>query len=270
MPPKNLVLATALIALVGCGQSGSAQRQSQATAARRTKLPALAIADDSPRTLVDRAIAAYGGQQNIARLQIGRVEMVGRGTFAPGLCGQFTMIDTFDLPRRLRREASFSDGKIVMKSCTVIDGDRAWIKTFGGDVGDHVREMPPPGNNNAFPHSVLGALVEMRDPAVRLTRLAGDQADVTWIAVERDSQPIGINVFENRSQRLVGTIKQLSDPAAAPMEVRTIYSDYRHIAGIDVPMQMATYRQSDLILELKVIKLDILPAVDLRLFARPE
>ena len=262
-----VLLGPWLLLLVGCDQGKSA-----ASNPKRASLPTASIAAGSPRTFLGRSIEAYGGEQNIARLQIGRVEMVGRGTFAPGVSGQFTVVDTFHLPRRLRREASFSDGKITLKMLTVIDGNRGWSKTYGEGQGDGVvRELAPPaGKNNAFPHSVLGSLIEMCDPAVTLKQVACDEPSQTWISVERDGQQFGTNVFENRTGHILGSMKQVADPAVGTIAVRTVYSNYRTVSGIEVPMQMASYRENDLIMELKIIKLDILPAVDEKLFARPD
>jgi hypothetical protein len=261
-----VLLGPWLLLAVGCEQSKSAASNS-----KPASLPTASIAAGSPRAFLARSIEAYGGERNIARLQIGRVEMVGRGAFVPGVSGQFTVVDTFDLPRRLRREADFSDGKIALKILTVIDGDRAWTKTYGeGQTDGVVRELASPaGKNNAFPHSVLGSLIEMCDPAVTLKRVPCDEPSQTWISVGRDNQQFGTNVFENRTGHILGTIKQVADPAVGAIAVRTVYSNYRTVSGIDVPMQMASYRENDLIMELKIVKLDILPAVDERLFARP-
>jgi hypothetical protein len=237
-----------------------------------SRLPTMSIGDDAPRAYVARAIAACGGEQAIARLQIGRVEMVGRGAFAPGINGQFTIVDTFHLPHRLRREASFSDGKIALKMITVIDGDRGWTKAFSDTPGSgEVRELPPSGEKNtAFPYSVLGNLLELRDPAVTLTRVPSDQEGLTWLSVARGGQQFGVDVFEDRTGHLLGTIKQLNDPTGETVTIRTVYADYRNVSGIDVPMQMTGFRGNDPIMELKIVKLDILPVVDEKLFSRPE
>ncbi len=255
-----------LLSATGCDQI-----QSAVDSARGTKPPTASIQADSPREFIGRAIAACGGEQNIARLKKGRVEMVGRGGFAPGVSGQFTIIDTFDLPQRLRREATFSDGKLVLKMLTVIDGHRGWMKSIEGTSGGEVRELAPDADkNNAFPHSVLGGLIEMREPDVELKRLVADRPDQTWIAVRRDGQALGTNVFDNRTGHLLSSHKQLVDATAGPVAIHTVYSDYHNISGVEVPLQMASFRESEMLVELKVVKLDVLPVVDPRLFARPE
>ena len=77
-------------------------------------------------------------------------------------------------------------------------------------------------------------------------------------------------MFDNRSGRLLSCEKELIDASAGAVAIRTIYSDYRRVAGVDVPMQMASFREKAQLVELKIIKLEILPTVEPRLFSKPE
>ncbi len=99
LPRIALLSCCGLLAATGCDQIVSL-----IDGPGGAKPPTASIQVDSPRSVLDRAIAACGGEQNIDRLQRGRVEIVGRGGFAPGVSGQFTIVDTFDLPSRLRRK----------------------------------------------------------------------------------------------------------------------------------------------------------------------
>jgi hypothetical protein len=75
------------------------------------------------RAFIGRVIDAHGGEESIRRLRTGRVEIQGRGAFAPGITGEFALVDTFQFPDKIRREVKGSIEDEEAEVLFVVSGD---------------------------------------------------------------------------------------------------------------------------------------------------
>jgi len=84
-------------------------------------------AQDEAKALLDKAIAAHGGEKNLSAMQAGFIKAKGRLNLRDGL--QFTQQTYYQLPDRLKEIQEFVGQKSVFTS--VVNGDNAWITVNG-------------------------------------------------------------------------------------------------------------------------------------------
>lgn len=218
--------------------------------------------------LIERAIEAHGGEAAIRSLQIGRVVLKGDGRFGPGIEGPFTVVDTFHLPRRLRREATAESNGETVRILTVLDGDKAWMKMSDGPV---TRLQPSGDRLNAFPSTLLSGLLDARDGEYTLTREESDDPGRILIAMEKGELYYGTIELDKDTHYLVATTKLLPDPEKGDWAViDTIYDEHKVVQGVVVPMRMISYKDGDILLNVTVKKLELLESVESSDFAKPD
>ncbi len=218
--------------------------------------------------LIERAIEAHGGETAIRSLQIGRVVLEGDGRFGPGIEGHSTVVDTFHLPRRLRREATAESNDETIRILTVLDGDKAWMKMCDGPV---TRLQPSGDKLNAFPFTLLSGLLDARDGGYTLTREESDDSGRILIAMEKGELYYGTIALDKDTHYLVATTKLLPDPEKGDWAViDTIYDEHKVVQGVVVPMRMVSYKDGDILVDVTVKKLEILESLESSDFAKPD
>jgi hypothetical protein len=203
---------------------------------------------DAARMLLNKAIAAKGGLAKLKGIKTMRVE----GTMTSQSIGQpvvFPVVTSIEYPERFRVDASMPQGKVTQ---VYADG-RYWIESAEG-----VKEL------DAAAAAPIRAAVD-RDMVRVLLRAAAGQLVVREIdsddprtgAIEVSGDGLApVTLFVNRDNGLIERARYQGGPDGRTDE---IYSDYRNVAGIQVPFHTVVRRGTLLPLErdIKTIRYNV-------------
>jgi hypothetical protein len=187
-----------------------------------------------PRALLEKAIEAHGGEENLKKARKGILKGIDKGT------GDGTMAITqeefFDLPKRWKRSTS---GVINDKRRTsfllAVDG-RFWQ----WEEGDAAKETK--NEAEAKPHlALLETLLELRDTKLSAIKGVDVQGRATAaFRAEKDQNP-GEFYFAKDTGLLVQlNFKWQSEPGKQ-FETKLVLSEYREVDGVKLPFRRIYY-----------------------------
>jgi hypothetical protein len=282
-----LLLGTTLPRLMGC-DSGPApppvppRAAEPATAQSPSTRPALT--DPAPRgnaiaprqTVLD-AVAASLGNANRAKFDTGRTTTRVLSDQPVGATVDATIVDTFQLPGRLRRElnavarqANRAPEKVA--AVYIWNGDRGWRTAEDGSLMPVTSTVPA---HNLFPDPYLLVLENAAAPDAVLL----PNGESTWDgrrAVSVRAQNPGSAArelfFDADSKLLIGGRGEMPDPMTGRVtntSVNITFSDFRDIHRARLPMRMVTEMQGRRLFDVSVLDFKPLENVDERLFLGP-
>lgn len=191
------------------------------------------------------------------------------GNLAPGMSGDFEVVDTFDGPHKFRREVTGTIVEEPIHMTFVINGNDTWTKIPGAAA----RRVPSAveGHDNILLGSfkILKSIcdgehvleAEPEDPgstsiSVLVTADEGTQSRIT---------------FHKAKKFVTGALKSGYDPYTnSNFSASTVYSEHKVTDGITIPTRIRGFRGGDLIVDMKIRELDLLDTVDAALFDKPE
>jgi hypothetical protein len=101
--------------------------------------PLTAAEDKDARAIIDRALAARGGEANLAKTAAAASKFKGKFHSAAGDGDMTGSIQTQD-PDRLRLELKLSSGGMEFTILQVVDGDKGWF-SFNGEPQEFTKDM---------------------------------------------------------------------------------------------------------------------------------
>jgi hypothetical protein len=248
---------------------------------KRTTPPAVALlflmsaalpvkaADDSPRTILERAIKAHGGQERLEKLKADRVTLKGI-IILNDKPVDFTTETTVKLPSQLR---SVTQLMIEPKPRTIVNllsGDKVMVTVDG-------QPQPPPAS----------AVQEIRDTmllnrAERLAPLLTDKAielKALGDSTLDDKPVVGVQVrlkkhsdvkmfFDKKSGLLVKT-EHIREESSKKVKQEEFYSEFKDFDGFKRATKTIVLRDGKKFLEMDVADVKYLDKVDETLFTKP-
>jgi zinc protease len=213
---------------------------------------------DTAKALLDKAIAAKGGMAKLQGIRTVRAE----GTMtSQSLKGPipFPVVTSIEYPDRFRIDAEMPGGKVAQ---VYADG-RYWIEDARG-----VSELPPEARGpiqSSVQRDIVRVLLKAGSGKLVVREIDSDQPTLAAIEVSGDGlSPLTLLI--NRDNGLIEKARYLAEPEGRSEEA---YSDYRNVAGIQVPFHTVVRRAglSPIERDLKTIRYNVpLPA---GLFVKP-
>lgn len=227
-------------------------------------------AQEPPRTVIERAIAAHGGHEKLARRRADRVKL--RGTLHVGTAAlPFTNEQTVQLPGQYKSVVVIQEGTRERSVVHLLDGEQATVlidgqpQTLGG-----------------------GRLAQLRqtlqlEQAMRLVPLLADPAFTLQALGEKvynDHTFVGIRVsgkgqrdlllyFDKSSGLLVKSVNHLDGPGGKDVVQEAYYADYRDVDGCRRPGKVIAYRDGKKVMEAELVEARHLEQIDAVEFTRP-
>jgi hypothetical protein len=229
-----------------------------------------AAADDNIKAVIEKAIKAHGGEQNLSKYQALEQKVKGSVSFQ-GMELQVSGSLVAQFPDKVREELNL---EIMGQNITIVhvfDGKLGWESAMGNTRelgGDELNEM----KGNMF-ENYLGNLVPLlKDKNLTVTLIGDDKVD--------DKQVIGLKVsakdqkdiklyFDKDSGMLLKTERKTLDPSKMEVNSETFYSDYKDFNGVKQPMKQVTKHDGTKFLDLNVTDCKVLEKVDDSNFAKP-
>jgi hypothetical protein len=243
---------------------------SPAWAAGLLLVAAPAPAQESPRAVVARAVAAHGGQERLARVRADKVRVRGKVS-VNGRDTDFTAEVTVQLPSQFKNVMQFNlDGK-----------EHTLVQVLNGEEGFASLDGQP----QKVPASALAEMRETMqlDRAVRLMPLLTDRAfELAALGEAKvgDRPAVGVKVtakgrkelrlyFDKETALLVKTEHALDDGQGKEVRQEEFYGDFRDLGGYRRPVRVTAYRDGKKIMEAELTDAKYLDRVDEAEFAKP-
>jgi hypothetical protein len=230
----------------------------------------LAAAQESARAVIERAIAAHGGRERLARARADRVKV--RGTLFAKTDVPFVSEMTVQLPGQFKSVIELTSDGEKHTVVQAINGDKAavWID------GRPQTKIPPP------------ALAEMRgrlhlDRAVRLVPLLTEKTfDLAYLGESKVNErtAVGVKVtskgqrevrlyFDKAAGLLAKTEHVFDDGKGKEVRQEEYYGGYQDVGGIKRPTKVVALRDGKKLMEGEVIDVKYLDKVDEEEFTKP-
>jgi hypothetical protein len=232
-----------------------------------------AAAQEMPRALIERAIAAHGGAERLGRLRAEKVSLQGK-IFVPGKDGliPFTADSMLQLPGRFKHVARLSEGPDKAHTLVqIIDGDKVAVT-----VDDQPQQLPP---------SVLAELRMTLDlqRAARLVPLLADPAyELAALKPEKvnNRMAFGVKVsvkghkdlrlyFDNETGLLVKTEHTRDDGSGKEILQEEFYGDFKDFGGFRRWTRIMVFREGKKLMEAELLDVKYLDKIEESEFAKP-
>lgn len=229
-------------------------------------LAPLARAADDAKAVVEKAIKAAGGAEELAKYPA--VRLVSKGTYyGMGAPVEFTSTSYIQAPDRSRFEVSGDQFKFVQ----VFHGDKGWVK-----VNDDTQEMDKDqldAARDGVHLAVIQHLAGLTGPDYTLSSLGdgkvGDKA-VVGVRVEHKGWRDVNLYFDKVSGLLLKVEARVKDPQAGKeFNQESILSDYKKEGGVQAPHKILINRDGEKYVESEVTEHQRMEKLDPGLFEKP-
>lgn len=225
-------------------------------------------ADDDSRALIERAIQAQGGEEQVAKL-IGPWRAKIKGIKDPLVMTGEMSHQAFGQGRiELRMEI---DGKAI-HVIAVTNGDRAWQSINGQTreiTGDELREMQDGGYRS---RKVRFLLPILKEPGITLSRLP-DQAvagrPAAGVRVQKAGHRDVDIFFDKESALLVKIESRVRNPEGKELVLEQVFSNYRDFDGLKFATTFTKYENGKLLSVEEITELTFVERIDPAEFAKP-
>jgi hypothetical protein len=220
------------------------------------------------RHIVQRAIEAQGGAEQIARLfRPWRAKV--KGTTSRSLVITGELLHQSDSQGRI--STTIGLGPAAIEVVAVTSGDKAWQSIAGITrevTGRDLEEM----QDGQYSHRVQNLTPLLREPGFELSVLP----EITVLS----RSAVGIRVkssghrdidlyFDKETGLLVKTESRILSPGKPPIVLEKILSDYRDFDGLKLPMKFTKYENRQLTSTEEFVELTFVDHIDDREFQKP-
>jgi hypothetical protein len=228
------------------------------------------VADEAPRRLIERAIAAHGGYERLASARAERLRL--KGTLHAGAgSAPFTSDQAVELPGRYRSVVRVTQGANTHTVVHAIDGDKAAVWIDG-------RSMPVAATHRAQLlqalqlHQAMKLVTLLSDPSFTLRPLGQSTVNgraAVGLRVSGKLQRDLAVYFDRETALLVKTDLLVDGPGGKDVRQETYYSDHREMGGHRRPAKVVVYRDGKKVMEAEVVEARPVEGIDPEELARP-
>lgn len=227
-------------------------------------------ADEEARAIVERAIKAAGGADQLSRLRQVRARVKGSSELH-GRSVTFTATIVLHLPGRYKNDARIVDAGRTLTLITVVNGDRAWTALDG---------TTQPLDGTALEErkeEAYASEIELLTPL-----LDGKRFTLTALGEGRrdDRRLLGIRVaarghkdlelyVDQSSHLLVRVARAVRGPDGKEVRQESVYNDFRDVGGLQHPHKMRIDHDGKKHAEMEIVELRLLERIDAGEFAKP-
>jgi len=228
-------------------------------------------ADDTPNATLQAAIKAHGGEKNLAKTLIGTLVANAKLTLGPNGEASVSWEETFELPRRYRRniKGKFA-GQAFSMEYAITDGS-GWIRENGGKPKEYKgKKLPLSASWNA----VLALLPICLEAGVKLgpggkEMVEGREAvgiTVSGAAFGGDA----VLFFDSKSALMVKSKRRMPHLLSGQeVNGEVILGDYKEVSGVQYPHRITSYGEGKKLIEMEIRRIELLQKLDDRLFDKP-
>lgn len=233
-------------------------------------LPAVAAARETPRAILERAIAAHGGQEKLSAARSERLKL--KGTIQVGSSAvPFTNEMALQLPGQYRSVVTVTENGRPQTVVHLLDGDKATILLNG---------LPQPAGGV---HLAQFKQTLQLEHAMRLAPLLTDPGFTLHPLPEvryNDHVYVGVRVqgkgqrdlklyFDRTTGLLVKTEHLLDGPSGKDVLQEAFYGGHRDVGGRVRAMAVVVLRDGKKVMETELVEARVVDRIDAREFTQP-
>jgi hypothetical protein len=234
--------------------------------------PPLLQTANPPEVVLEKAIAAFGGPECLARWRCGRLKFLTRSEVIPILNEQPTSAEEFfQLPGHLKRIVHVGQGSREQTITFIVNNDQGW-------------EIRPDGTSRGLsPDSIFAVLrtehafadfcnlARLQNPLVRLSnrgeQVVNGRAAILIHAETDFTLPTDL-LFDCATGLLLKSVRRMLQSGAEKV-VETTLSDYRAVGSGRVPHRIIGRCDGKVLLDFTITELEFLDHLDDSVFAVP-
>jgi hypothetical protein len=235
--------------------------------------PALrADADAEVRAVIDKAIKAHGGADNLAKFKCSIVKMKGKVEVA-GMSIDFTSTVSVQAPDKMKIDMDFEVMGNKFTFVQVLNGDKGWVK-LADKVSDLDKDQAAETVERLHATRVA-SLVVLTDKAFKLSPMGESKVnckDAIGVQVSHKDRR-DVNLFfdkktglllksETRSKDLIGGNDQ-------EFTAETFYTDYKDFDGTKRATKQSVKRDGKDFVEVEITDIETKEKLDESVFAKP-
>lgn len=236
-----------------------------------------AQAGESPRAVIERAIAAHGGQARLGAVRADKVKL--KGTLHVGSASlPFTNDLTVQLPGQYKSVVTIDENGRSRTVVHILDQDRATVLLDDQPqpiAGVHLTQL----KQTLQLDSAMRLVPLLSDPVFTLRSLpevryngqgpgTGQQV-ITGVRVQGKSQRDLDLYFDKPSGLLVKSVHRLDGPGGKDVVQEAYYGDYREMGGFRRPGKVIVFRDGKKVMEAQLIDARRFDRIDPSEFTRP-
>jgi hypothetical protein len=233
--------------------------------------PAPGVDARDTRAILDKAIKAMGGEQNLGRVKAFTARARGKLNFG-GMTTDFTVESTVSGLDHVRSVFSgeFSGNKVEI--VTVVDGNNGW-RSFMGSVSDLDKESLANEKRSIYLQVV----------PITILPLLGNDFHTEPAGEEKvDGKPaVGIKVkgpdgkeftlyFDKETGLPAKEVAKVVDIMGNEFTQEIVYGGYKELGGIKKATRSDIKRDGESFLDAELTEFKVLPRVDPKTFAKPD
>jgi hypothetical protein len=224
----------------------------------------LALADDTAKAIVEKAIKAHGGAEKLAKLNV-RQE---KKEIKYSETSTYTMDCLIHLPQRVKSTTRGPSNYMVIK---VINGDKIWSES-SGKPGEETAESLKHGKELLHEDYVVTLTPLLKDKRFKLSPLAeikvNDRPALGVKVAAKDHADVDL-YFDKDTGLLV------KSEATRPFDgkdivMSTVYSEHKEADGLKWPRKRVDYWDEKQTRETEITELKFLDKIDDSEFAKPK
>jgi hypothetical protein len=239
-------------------------------------LPTAGRADDAAdlKALVEKAIKAHGGADNLAKHKEVVIKMKGKFHGLPGAVIDYVSETSAQQPDKMR---TVIEGDVMgtnFKVVQVVNGDKGWMdSTFEG-----AREMKKEEHieaREAMHAQTVARLAVLADKAYTLSTLGetkvGDKEVVGVLVKHKDRRDVSL-FFDKKSHLLLKSemrVKDVQNGGDTELTQETFYEDFKKEGDVQVAHKLTIKRDGKLYVEGEVTDFNAQDKLDDSVFAKP-
>jgi len=222
----------------------------------------LALADDAAKSIIEKAIKAHGGAENLAKLKVRQEKTETKYD----KMSTFTMDSLIQLPDRAKYAARGSNWTFI----EVINGDKIWTDA-DGKPGETTAEQLKHGKELLHENYVVTLAPLLKDKRFKLSPLTeikvNDRPALGVKVTAKDHADVDL-YFDKDTGLLV------KSEATRPFDgqdivMSTVYSEYKETDGLKWPRRKVDYWDGKQVRESEITELRFLDKIDDSEFAKP-
>jgi hypothetical protein len=230
---------------------------------------AAAEEDTAARALIDRAIAAAGGEARLGRFKA--AEWTCKGTAHATKDLAFTDHCFAQWPEQFRNESAVEAAGEKFERALVLDNNRGWVKTGRAAVAmnDATRDEL---RDKVHVLCLSATLLPLKEKGVTLKPLDEIKIDgraAAGVSAAACGRPEVAMYFDKEKGLLLKCERGVKDPLLGKVKEEMYFSDYREVDGVQVARKVSVKRDGKPFLDWTVSDFRMRAKLDRELFTKP-
>ncbi|MDB5313125.1 MAG: hypothetical protein JWO38_7327 [Gemmataceae bacterium] len=224
-------------------------------------------AQNKPEDLVVRAITAHGGVDALKKFPAGTSKIAGKVIMA-GVEFPFTGALAFEIPGKARMEMALEQGDMKTTLLQVVNGVK--VRQTENGMVSRLDEAVQAELRESAVIQEMSLLYPLLDPKKFTLKTEPDATVVGRECVVLAARARGLKdtilFFDKKTGQLAAMRRKGLSPAQKTVDEFTIFSDYKTIQGLVVPMKTKVMHDGKPFLEITVSEYTPLEKIDEKLF----